>query len=116
MRDRLAHVVGDAMTNANTNAVAAEQTPARATRRAGLSSPSFLGLLITQLLTAVNDNIFRWLAIGIGKDYVTPVERQQHLDGRYGLLRPALSGAGGAGRIPGGSIQQAERDRRLQDR
>jgi acyl-[acyl-carrier-protein]-phospholipid O-acyltransferase/long-chain-fatty-acid--[acyl-carrier-protein] ligase len=34
-----------------------------------LWSASFLGLLFTQLLTATNDNIFRWLVIGIGKDY-----------------------------------------------
>ncbi|MCU0962616.1 MAG: MFS transporter [Pirellulaceae bacterium] len=38
----------------------------------GLTSASFVGLAITQLLTAVNDNVFRWLAIGIGKDYVRP--------------------------------------------
>ncbi|MFT7641867.1 MAG: acyl-[acyl-carrier-protein]-phospholipid O-acyltransferase, partial [Pirellulaceae bacterium] len=37
-----------------------------------LTAPSFLGLLLTQTLTATNDNIFRWLAIGIGKDYVEP--------------------------------------------
>ncbi|MGE3780065.1 MAG: MFS transporter [Pirellulaceae bacterium] len=37
---------------------------------AGLLSASFVGLLCTQLLTAVNDNVFRWLVIGIGKDYV----------------------------------------------
>jgi acyl-[acyl-carrier-protein]-phospholipid O-acyltransferase/long-chain-fatty-acid--[acyl-carrier-protein] ligase len=36
----------------------------------GLLSPSFLGLLGTQALGTVNDNIFRWLAIGIGKDFV----------------------------------------------
>ncbi len=30
-------------------------------------SASFLGLLLTQLLTAVNDNAFRWLVIGVGK-------------------------------------------------
>ncbi len=38
--------------------------------KGGLASPSFIGLLVTQLLTAINDNLFRWLAIGIGKDYV----------------------------------------------
>ncbi|MCH5373331.1 MAG: MFS transporter, partial [Planctomycetes bacterium] len=32
-----------------------------------LLSASFVGLLMTQLLTAVNDNAFRWLVIGIGK-------------------------------------------------
>jgi acyl-[acyl-carrier-protein]-phospholipid O-acyltransferase/long-chain-fatty-acid--[acyl-carrier-protein] ligase len=35
-----------------------------------LLSTGFLGLLATQFLTAVNDNIFRWLVIGIGKDHV----------------------------------------------
>ena len=33
-------------------------------------SVSFWGLLLTQFLTTTNDNIFRWLVIGIGKDYV----------------------------------------------
>ena len=33
----------------------------------GLASASFLGLLFTQLLTAMNDNAFRWLVIGVGK-------------------------------------------------
>ncbi len=37
-----------------------------------LRSVSFVALLITQLLTAINDNTFRWLAIGVGKDYVDP--------------------------------------------
>lgn len=32
-----------------------------------LLSASFIGLLTTQFLTAVNDNTFRWLVIGIGK-------------------------------------------------
>lgn len=37
--------------------------------QSGLLSASFLGLLITQFLTAVNDNLFRWLVVGVGKDY-----------------------------------------------
>lgn len=37
---------------------------------ASVWSLSFGGLLATQFLTAVNDNVFRWLVIGIGKDYV----------------------------------------------
>jgi len=37
-----------------------------------LASKSFLGLLVTQFLGATNDNIFRWLVIGIGKDFVEP--------------------------------------------
>ncbi|HRX80194.1 MAG TPA: MFS transporter, partial [Pirellulaceae bacterium] len=38
-------------------------------QQGSLRSPSFIGLLLTQLLTATNDNVFRWLVIGIGKDY-----------------------------------------------
>ena len=38
----------------------------------GLRSKSFIGLLLTQLLTAINDNVFRWLVIGVGKDFVDP--------------------------------------------
>lgn len=34
----------------------------------GLRSASFIGLLITQMLGAANDNIFRWFVIGIGKE------------------------------------------------
>ena len=37
---------------------------------AGLRSRSFLGLLITQFLGAVNDNMFRWLVVPIGKQIV----------------------------------------------
>lgn len=37
-----------------------------------LFSRSFVGLLTTQLLGTVNDNIFRWLVIGIGKRLVSP--------------------------------------------
>lgn len=48
---------------------APEIPPQRADR---LLCASFMGLTVTQLLTAVNDNIFRWLAIGIGKQYVPP--------------------------------------------
>jgi len=40
--------------------------------KSGLYSRSFVGLLITQFFTAANDNIFRWLVIGVAKDYVEP--------------------------------------------
>ena len=40
------------------------------TDQQGLRSASFIGLLLTQLLTAINDNVFRWLVIGVGKDFV----------------------------------------------
>jgi acyl-[acyl-carrier-protein]-phospholipid O-acyltransferase/long-chain-fatty-acid--[acyl-carrier-protein] ligase len=36
----------------------------------GLASAGFCGLLLTQLLGAANDNMFRLLAIGIGSEYV----------------------------------------------
>jgi acyl-[acyl-carrier-protein]-phospholipid O-acyltransferase/long-chain-fatty-acid--[acyl-carrier-protein] ligase len=42
---------------------------APAPRERSLASASFLGLLATQFLGATNDNILRWLVIGIGKDY-----------------------------------------------
>ena len=36
----------------------------------GLLSRSFLGLLLTQFFGATNDNLLRWLVIGVGKQYV----------------------------------------------
>ena len=41
-------------------------------RERSLTSGSFLGLLFTQFLGATNDNILRWLVIGIGKHYYPP--------------------------------------------
>jgi len=38
--------------------------------RAGLASRSFWGLLATQFLGALNDNMFRWLVVPIGKTMV----------------------------------------------
>jgi len=38
----------------------------------GLQSRSFIGLLLTQFLVAMNDNMFRWLVVPIGKDLVGP--------------------------------------------
>ncbi|MEM9352454.1 MAG: acyl-[ACP]--phospholipid O-acyltransferase [Planctomycetota bacterium] len=40
-------------------------------RQGRLLSPSFVGLLVTQFLGAANDNILRWLVIGVGKQYVS---------------------------------------------
>lgn len=37
------------------------------TSRTGLASLSFVGLLATQFLVALNDNMFRWLVMPIGK-------------------------------------------------
>jgi acyl-[acyl-carrier-protein]-phospholipid O-acyltransferase/long-chain-fatty-acid--[acyl-carrier-protein] ligase len=49
-----------------------EPTPATADHGGpgGLSSRSFLGLLIAQFLGAVNDNMFRWLVVPIGKQMI----------------------------------------------
>lgn len=41
-------------------------------RQLGLASWSFVGLLAAQALGTVNDNMFRWLAIGVGKTMVSP--------------------------------------------
>jgi acyl-[acyl-carrier-protein]-phospholipid O-acyltransferase/long-chain-fatty-acid--[acyl-carrier-protein] ligase len=49
------------MTTPGASAVGSAAGPER-----GLMSRSFLGLLITQFLGAMNDNMFRWLAIPIG--------------------------------------------------
>jgi acyl-[acyl-carrier-protein]-phospholipid O-acyltransferase/long-chain-fatty-acid--[acyl-carrier-protein] ligase len=37
-----------------------------------LMSATFIGLLLTQFLGTTNDNILRWLAIGVGKELVEP--------------------------------------------
>src|SRR5256885_13490718 len=39
-------------------------------QRESLRSRTFIGLLLTQFLGTTNDNILRWLVIGIGKQYV----------------------------------------------
>src|SRR3989337_2300809 len=39
-------------------------------QRDRLMSLTFVGLLLTQFLGATNDNILRWLVIGLGKEYV----------------------------------------------
>lgn len=39
-------------------------------QRDRLMSLTFIGLLLTQFLGATNDNILRWLVIGLGKEYV----------------------------------------------
>src|SRR5438876_2663749 len=41
-------------------------------KRDSLRSLTFIGLVFTQFLGTTNDNILRWLVIGIGKQYVDP--------------------------------------------
>jgi len=50
----------------------------------GLASRSFLGLLVAQFLGAVNDNMFRWLVVPIGKEMVS--EEQASLALAVGLI------------------------------
>ena len=50
----------------------------------GLASRSFLGLLTAQFLGAVNDNMFRWLVVPIGKEMVS--EEQASLALAVGLI------------------------------
>ncbi len=49
---------------------AESNNPSQSPGERSLWSWGFGGLVATQFLTAANDNIFRWLVIGIGKDYV----------------------------------------------
>ena len=46
------------------------QTAPQVDPRGGLWSVSFVALLVTQFLVALNDNMFRWLLIPIGKDLI----------------------------------------------
>src|SRR6187401_1418266 len=63
-----------------------------------LLSAGFLGLLATQFLTATNDNIFRWLVIGIGKQHVPESQHASILTaGTVCLVLPYLVLAAPAG-------------------
>lgn len=76
------------------NATSASVDPANETRASsqlGVGSPSFLALLAVQALSVMNDNIFRWLAIGIGKQYVSPAQVSTVLMiGTIALVAPYL--------------------------
>jgi acyl-[acyl-carrier-protein]-phospholipid O-acyltransferase/long-chain-fatty-acid--[acyl-carrier-protein] ligase len=64
----------------------------------GLASRSFLGLLATQFLGAMNDNIFRWLVVPVGKDLVSPEYQGATVSaGLAMLVLPFLLLAGPAG-------------------
>lgn len=64
----------------------------------GLASRSFLGLLVTQFLGAMNDNIFRWLVVPVGKDLAGPeYEGAAVSAGLAMLVLPFLLLAGPAG-------------------
>ncbi len=61
----------------------------------GLRSWSFAGLVAMQFLTVVNDNVFRWLVVGIGKKYVDREQGTVCVDCRNVQFRAALPAAGG---------------------
>ena len=44
-------------------------------KKSPLWGASFQGLLWTQWLTAINDNVFRWFVIGVGKDQFAPEDQ-----------------------------------------
>jgi acyl-[acyl-carrier-protein]-phospholipid O-acyltransferase/long-chain-fatty-acid--[acyl-carrier-protein] ligase len=50
------------------------ETADRAEPRGGLLTTSFAALVVTQFLVAMNDNVFRWLLIPIGKSVVDQKE------------------------------------------
>ena len=50
--------------------ILSDSIPDSIDHRGGVRSRSFLGLLITQFLGALNDNMLRWLVVPIGKDMV----------------------------------------------
>ena len=50
----------------------AQPIPKMQPEASGIWSPSFQGLLWTNWLTAINDNVFRWFVIGVGKTFVSP--------------------------------------------
>jgi acyl-[acyl-carrier-protein]-phospholipid O-acyltransferase/long-chain-fatty-acid--[acyl-carrier-protein] ligase len=62
-----------------------------------LWSAGFGGLVATQFLTAVNDNVFRWLVIGIGKDYAKDDVANILMAGTVCLVLPYLLLAAPAG-------------------
>ncbi len=57
----------------------------------------FFGLLLTQWLTAINDNVFRWLAIDIAKDFLPTNHTLALMLGSIGFVAPFLVFAAPAG-------------------
>lgn len=51
--------------------VPSTESPSAGTGARSLLAGSFLGLLVTQFLGAANDNILRWLVIGLAKQFVS---------------------------------------------
>lgn len=64
---------------------------------ASVWSWGFFGLVATQFLTVTNDNIFRWLVIGIGKDYAPTQVNNILMAGTACVVLPFLILAAPAG-------------------
>ena len=54
------------------DSIEADETSLEKLREGGLRSSSFQGLLWTQWLTSINDNVFRWFVVGVGKAQLLP--------------------------------------------
>jgi len=57
-------------TNSGSDAGAGDLAPVAANGRGGAFSVSFLALVATQFFVALNDNMFRWLVVPIGKELI----------------------------------------------
>jgi acyl-[acyl-carrier-protein]-phospholipid O-acyltransferase/long-chain-fatty-acid--[acyl-carrier-protein] ligase len=82
-------------TAAETEVQAQPTTPSPAL---GVGTASFIGLLATQFLGAMNDNVFRWLVVPIGKQMVGPERASIAVSaGLAMLVLPFIVFAGPAG-------------------
>lgn len=67
--------------NAQNSLVGEEETYVPTTAKTSCWTPGFIALLVTQFTVAMNDNVFRWLIIPIGKYYF------KHTEGGEDLIR-----------------------------
>ena len=101
------------------------ETPPGDNGRGGVFSLSFLALVATQFFVSLNDNMFRWLVVPIGKELIgkswgemPEIVRALDEAGRpgavagVGVFHVAVSDVCRAGRLLGRSLQQAQRDGR----
>lgn len=73
------------------------KSDSRSEKPAQLWTTGFIGLLMTQWLTAINDNVFRWLAIDIGKEFLPANPSLALTLGSVGFVAPFLILAAPAG-------------------
>ena len=67
------------------DSIEADETELQKLREGGLKSGSFQGLLWTQWLTSINDNVFRWFVVGVGKAQLLP-EHESYILGVGAIL------------------------------